>query len=443
VPASLKYNWPAEIEKFTDEKFVVVDGSPKKREEQWLDRHAFFTVVNYELVLEDLFGGRAYKTEEVEDSDTPEERERKRLKNERAEKSAAKSQARMLRLASVRGRIWDMIIADEAHALRTHASKRSRNLKELRSRFRIALTGTPIDGKLEELHSVMGFVEPGLFVKKVRFLQRHAVYDHFGQRIVRYKRVNEVKEAIQPYFIRRLKKQVLKDLPDKVYQNVQVSLSKREQKIYDELAASAHELTEDADIRVVIVRCKQFCDHPNLVGIENCQGSKLEVFLTMLDELVIQGGHKVIVFSQYSEMTDILLVEMERMGLRCLYIHGGLTDKRARFEMQAKFNDDPNVDVMLGTDAMKEGLNLTGADYVINYDDAWSPSVMKQREDRSHRIGQEEVVHVINFICRNTIEARIREVLYNKETLTADILGDDVDEFTSRGLSPRDIARLL
>jgi SNF2 family DNA or RNA helicase len=141
-------------------------------------------------------------------------------------------------------------------------------------------------------------------------------------------------------------------------------------------------------------------------------------------------------------MCEILIKEFEAMGLKYLYIWGG-TDQKRRADMQKEFNEDQKIDVIIGTDAMSCGLNLTGADYVINYDDFWSPSIMAQREDRSHRIGQKNVVTVINFICRDTIEERIRDVLYNKSRVTAETLGDNTEEFVLRRLNPRELAKLL
>ena len=111
--------------------------------------------------------------------------------------------------------------------------------------------------------------------------------------------------------------------------------------------------------------------------------------------------------------------------------------------MQAEFREDKSIDMMLGTDAMSTGLNLQAATYVINYDDRWSPSIMSQREDRAHRIGQKLVVTVVNFICRDTIEERIRDTIYRKNVVTAQVLGDETDEAVLKRLGPMDMAKLL
>jgi SNF2 family DNA or RNA helicase len=465
VPPSLKYNWSLEIEKWTDEKYVVIDGPPDDRVAQWLKKDVFFYVVNFELLLEDLFGGRNYKEKENETTQQKIEREAK----------MAKSAKRARILKPIKDRRWGFITVDEAHALKNSMSKRSKNVRSLRSKFRMALTGTPMDGRLEELHSVMEFVCPGLFGSRTRFMQRHAETDFYGK-VKKYKRIGEVKNKISPHFIRRLKKDVLHDLPDKVYNNRMVLMTPAEKKTYKMLANSGHVATLESEALVATIRCKQFCDSPNLVanGLEReltrhpndgrkierrnhpnlneiekeinslrkLKSSKLEIFKEILQEVVIENAHKVLIFSQYAEMVKVLMEVFDEMGLKYLCIWGA-TDKKLRADYQKRFNEDKTIDIMVGTEAMSTGLNFTSANYVINYDDNWAPAFMAQREDRAHRIGQKNVVTVINFICVDTIEERIRSVLYEKSSISAQALGDDTDEMVLKRLGPQDVAKLL
>lgn len=334
----------------------------------------------------------------------------------------------------------DAIVAN-CHYIKNHSSRRTKAIKGLQSKFRMGLTGTPLDGRLEELHSLMEFIVPGLFESKHKFLQRHAEFDFWG-RIKQYKKIDEVREKIQPFFIRRLKKDVLVDLPDKIYENRFVVLSQKERKAYNALAKRGHEATEDATAMETTLRCKQFCDHPELVDVEISQHSKLDAFLDVLDEIVVANGNKIIVFTQYTSMADLIKPELEKLKLKYLYLHGG-TPSKDRAGMQDKFNTDPSIDVILGTDAMSLGLNLTGASYVVNFDDCWSPSIMTQREDRAFRIGQKNTVTVVNFICRDTIEERIRNVLYGKSSISTEVLGDDIDKAVLMRLGPAEVAKLL
>ena len=448
VPASLKWNWPIEIEKFTSERYVVIDGTPDHRIQCWLGNYEtsfgkggkivyrkakkkpFFYVVNFELILEDLFGGRQHKIKSDDDAEAI----------QRKLKATGRSKVRAERLRSVRSRVWDFLSVDEAHALAGHNSKRSSNTKSMRANFKLAMTGTPLDGKLEQLHSVFEFVKPGLFMSKTRFLQRHADFDFWGK-VKKYKRISEVREKIRPYFLRRLKKDVLKDLPDKIYVNIYIELTVKEKKAYDSIADRTHECSEDAEALVRTIRCKQFCDHPELVG-ETMKSSKMTIFMDTVDELVSQNAEKVIIFSQYKQMLDLIALELKKSNIRFLRIDGD-TDKRERAAMTQKFNEDPKIDAIIGTEAMSQGLNLQGASYVINYDDNWQPLVMRQREDRAHRHGQKNTVTVINFVCKDTIEERIRDVLYGKEVVSAEVLGDGTDETVLKRLGPQDIAKLL
>lgn len=431
TPASLKFNWPIEIDKFTDEKYVIIDGTSDERIVQWLRSDVFFYIVNYELLLEDLFGGREFKEK---DGETAHQKVRR-------EQHKAKAETRKRLLAPIRNRVWDFMAVDECHAMKHHGSKRTRNVKDLNAKFRMALTGTPMDGRLEELHSIMGFVAPGLLASKTRFYQKHVETDFYGK-VTGYKRLGEVSKAIQPFFLRRLKKDVLPDLPDKIYENKIVVLTPKEREIYLSLAEGGHEATEDAEAVVAIIRCKQFCNWPCQVDASCTASSKMDMFRDVLDEVVLQNGHKILIFSQYKEMVNILVGVLDEMGIKYLRIDGD-TPKLARAEYQKKFEGDKSIDAMIGTEAMSTGLNFASADYVLNYDDNWSPSVMAQREDRCHRIGQRNVVTVVNFICKDTIEDRIRSVIYHKNKITAQVLGDGTDEAVLMRLGPRDVAKLL
>lgn len=337
--------------------------------------------------------------------------------------------------------VADGVLVSNCQALKHHSSTRTQNVLNLKAKCRMALTGTPMDGRLEELHSLMQFVAPGLLMSKTRFFQRHVETDFWG-RVTGYKRMGEVSQKIQQFFLRRLKRDVLKDLPDKVYENRLVSLTAEEHKIYKALAEQGHEATEDVLAVVSVIRCKQFCNYPQMVDASCTTTSKMDSFREVLDEVVVQNGHKALVFSQYKEMLNILVPELEKMGIKYMRIDGD-TPPIERASMQKKFNEDKSLDVMIGTEAMSTGLNFQSADYVINYDDNWSPAIMAQREDRCHRNGQRNVVTVVNFICRDTIEERIRGVIYAKNRVTAQVLGDETDDMVLRRLGPKDVCQLL
>ena len=431
TPASLKYNWPEDIKKFTNETCVVIDGTPAQREEQWFS-DAFFKIVNYELVVEDFGESRPIK---INIDDSPEQVVKK-------EKRIEAQKLRKQKLSKFKNKTHEIIICDEVHALKNPKSKRSKAVKSLKSRFRMGLTGTPIDGRLEELHSIMDWIIPSLFESKSRFLRRYGETDFFGA-LTGYRDIAEVRERIQPFFLRRLKKNVLKDLPDKIYVNRYVTLSNKEKKIYEQIKSGEHPSVEGEEAMVMAMRAKQFCDDPMWKSGEiNVPQSKLEAFKELLQEICIDNMQKLIVFTQYSTMLHKLVEIIEEVGLKHLSIYGE-TDKKVRIDYCKQFNTDPAIDVIIGTEAMSTGLNMTGGDVVLNYDDNWSPAIMRQREDRAHRNGRKGNVTVINMICRGTIEERIRDVLYGKESINDEALGDGTDESVLKRMSNDDIAKLL
>lgn len=452
VPASLKYNWAIEISKFTNEKFVVIDGKKEDRINQWKglcytsrnergkfinspvtceEEKPFFYVVNYELITEDLFGKKT-KTKKNDDIEKINKRKERQLKEKE----------HLLKLKDIKKKIFGLIIYDEIHMSKNPKAQRTQNAKQLKALQKIGLTGTPIDGKLEELWCIYDLLVPGLFGSKTRFLDKYAIKD-FWQSIIGYKNVHEVKEIIKPFFLRREKEKVLKDLPKKIYKNIYVSLSEEERKIYDKLAEGKHEKYFDEEPMVLAIRCKQFCDFPQLAQIECSKHSKLDMLKTTLEELILGNMEKVILFTQYSQMAEIIIEEvLKPMKIKFMYI-SGQTSKQERGEMQRMFNEDKEVDLIIGTEAMSTGLNFQAASYVVNYDDNWSPAIMEQREGRAWRIGQKNLTVIINFICSDTIEERIRQTLYEKAKLSSEAIGDEVDDLVLKRLGNNEIRGLL
>lgn len=431
TPASLKFNWPIEIAKFTKEKFQVIDGTPEKRVAQWLNPEAFFFIANYELLQEDFHGGRARKSNEDASPETL----------VRAISKSQDLQRRTAALSGVRDREWGMVVVDEIHYIKGK-STRTTNVKALRGKYRLGLSGTPLDGRLEELHSVMDFIVPGLLGSRTRFLQRHAVTNFWGQ-ITGYVHVDEVREKIGNFYIRRLKQDVLKELPAKVYQNIVVTLSAPERQLYKQIASRKHEITEDAQAMTAVLRCKQLLCHPSLIGMTASSCSKLSAFKDAIEEIVVQNQSKVVIFTQFKQMIPFLTGVLEDLKVKCMVIDGD-TDKQVRAAMQEKFNKDETIMAMVGTDAMSTGLNFQSAEYVIHYDNSWQNSIMTQRNDRIHRIGKDGSSTIIEFTCHDTIEERIRNVLAGKESVSAEVLGDSADSTMSIGsLSPMDMLNML
>lgn len=408
-PASVKYNWLNEVYKFTNEKAIVIDGGVVDRIEKWFDTSTYYKIVNYEIFTRDLYCGGSTDNR-IPDCDI------------------------------ILNSQFDVCIVDEIHYIKTHKSQRTKALKKFKCETKIGLTGTPIDGKLEELHSIFDFLKPGLFTSKTRFMKRHAIYNYFGA-VEGYKHVEEVKEKITPYYIRRLKKNVLTDLPDKIFQDIYVEFDNKAMKEYRKLASRKHEITEEKEAIVALIRCRQYCNFPATIGIDK-PSAKFNKLVETLDTVVKENKHKAIIFSQYKETTDLLVSELESK-YNLLYLHGGIGALK-RVDMCKDFNDETKgYEIIIMTDAGSTGINLQSASYVIMYDDNYSPAIMQQRWDRAHRIGQKNTVNVIRFICKDTIEERVRSVLDKKLEVNSQVLDEDYSEFSVGSFSNKELLKLL
>ncbi len=410
--ASIKYNWVAEIGKFTCERALVIDGDEEKRRRKWMASGYFFKIVNYEIVVRDLFVDPG-----------------RRVPLSREEEAFRRSMEKS----------FDMIIVDEIHAIKNHQALRTKALKQLVSKYRVGLSGTPVDGHLEELHSIFEFLKPGLFESRGRFLDRHAVFDTFGN-IQAYIGVDEVRKKLGPYYIRRLKEKVLPDLPEKIFKNIYVELDGPEMKIYRELIKGSHEITEETQAAEKVLRARQFLDFPELLDLRN-KSQKFLIFRELLEELIDCNGEKVIVFTQYREVLDLILFNL-RGKYSCLQIHGGV-DSRQRVDIVNRFNDDPGCHVLIGTDAMSTGLNIGGANAVIHYEDNYSPAIMQQRNDRAHRATTRHSVTIYRFICKDTIEEHVRTILGEKMDLNNQVFDESCTEFGVGSLTNLDLLKYL
>ena len=419
-PASVKHNWMNEIKKFTDEKCLVIEGDITERFEKWFSQDVFFKIVNYEIFTRDLV---------FFDKKTLDENG----------KEISKKDVRIPDADKILNGFFDVNILDEIHYMKTHRSLRTRAIKKMKCEKRIGLTGTPLDGRLEELHSIFGFLVPGLFPNKQKFLEKHAKYNYFGG-VEGYVKIDEVREKIEPYYLRRLKKDVLKDLPPKIFKDVYVTLSKKAQGIYDDIASRKSEITLEKEAIVAVVRCRQFCDMPEILDLD-MESDKLKKLKELLFEIIDENKQKVIIFSQYERATRILFRELSKI-YKVVYFYGG-TPPKERIDICNDFNADQSKQIIIMTDAGSVGINLQSATYVIHYDTNYSPAVMAQRSDRAHRIGQKGTVTVIRLICEDTVEQRVLEIIDGKLKINDSVLDENMLEMSLGKLSTRDLLSCL
>lgn len=411
-PASLKYNWRDEVTKFLGMEALVIGHKCKnsqEREKHWIAEGYPFKIVNYELVARDLYCEPKKKDNRI---------------------SCAKAV-----LSS-----FDLVIFDEIQYLKHHSSARTLACRTLQAKYRIGLSGTPIDGRLEEIHSIFQILKPGLFVSKQKFMERYAEYDYFGA-VKGYHHIKEVSDKIAPYYLRRLKEEVLKDLPPKLHQDLHVELSAQNMKAYKDLVKKKNEITEEASAAELLIRARQFLDFPEILGLHN-SSDKYAVFKELLDELVKENHQKVIVFSQYTNTIYWIVknLESEYKGIQVI---DGSVGSEERQEICKRFNADDKYNILVMSDAGCTGLNLPAAHACIMYTDAFSPAVMLQREDRCHRATTKHSVMIYRFITDGTIEEHVRDILAKKQSVNNALLGEKIDSFETGELSNLELLSCL
>lgn len=413
-PASLKYNWVQEIKKFTNENYLVIEGKKEERRDKWLAKGYFFKIVNYEIIVSDLFYARP--------------------RNKRKETIDNRIDCYEYILNN-----QDMIIVDEIQYLKSHSSQRSRALKAFKAKYRIGLTGTPMDGKLEELHSIFDFLKPGLLSNKTHFMNRHAILNEYN-RVIRYLHVDEVKEKIRPYYVRRLKEEVLKDLPPKIFKDIYVELPIRERRVYNDLIKGKNEITEELMAATKVLRARQFLNFPEVLDLRN-PSAKYAMLHELLEELIKDNNEKVIIFTQFRETLELLVKNLSN-EYNIVTIHGGVkTDER--IEICNRFNNNKSVNIIIMTNAGATGLNLASAQSVINYEDDFSPATNLQRFDRAHRANTKHTVTIYRFITVDTIEERVREILDEKMMVSNMFLDEANTDLSGDILTNMDLLKLL
>jgi SNF2 family DNA or RNA helicase len=385
APVAVKWQWAQEIEKFIpDASVVVIEGTKVERRKLWKSEARFY-VVNYELLLRDF--------EEMNYCE------------------------------------WDIIIADEATKISNPQAKQAKAIKKLRARRRIAMTGTPISNRANEIWNIIDFCQPGILGNYWTFLQRYCLKNQWGG-IFGYQNMDELREKLKRYMIRRLKYEVLPELPAKIITDIPLELSEEEKTLYKKLKKEILFEIEKNDIAkletpmtiqytlVKMLRLRQLADSTELLG-HNTRSSKLDTLKELLVE-ALDDNKKAIVFTQFAEMADIL--ERELSGYKPLKISGKIKEKYS--DIVARFNNNDEHRVLIMTSAGQFGLNIQRASVIFHYDQEWSLAKMQQREGRSHRIGQERSVQIINLLARGTVDYYVKKVLHAKMDLSNQMLGD-------------------
>ena len=405
APASLVYNWREEFTKFAPGLNVyTLAGKADEREELIKDySNADVLITSYDVLKRDI--------DQYENCEF----------------------------------IYEVI--DEAQYIKNQTTAAAKAVKLINSKNRLALTGTPIENRLSELWSIFDYLMPG-------FLYSYDVFRReYETQIVKYEdkdMTQRLQKMVKPFILRRLKTDVLKDLPDKLEETRVVKFDGEQQKLYDaqvvhmkeEIAKNSEEDFNKNKLKILaeLTRIRQICCDPHLCFENyNGQSAKLESCLELIDS-AIEADHKILLFSQFTSMLKIIEERLLEKEIR-FYKITGATSKKDRIGMVKQFNDDDTPVFLISLKAGGVGLNLTGADMVIHYDPWWNVAVQNQATDRAHRIGQTKKVTVYKMIAKGTIEEKIVKLQETKKDLADSIIsGENVG---ISNLSKEDLMELL
>ncbi len=329
---------------------------------------------------------------------------------------------------------WENVVVDEAQNIKNETAKQTQAIKQLQGRYKIALTGTPVENRLSELWSIMEFLNPGYLGTGTDFRQSFAIP------IERYhnaERSQTLKKLVQPFMLRRLKtdKTIIQDLPDKMEMNVFCNLTQEQASLYEAVVKEMMERIEQSDgmerrglILATLMKLKQVCNHPAHFLSDHSSLARRSGKLARLEEMleeVLEGGEKALIFTQFAEMGELLQQYLEeRFGCEILFLHGS-TPKKQRDMMVQRFQEEQHGAplFLLSLKAGGVGLNLTAANHVFHFDRWWNPAVENQATDRAFRIGQKKNVQVHKFVCVGTLEERIDQMIEQKKELAESIVG--------------------
>jgi superfamily II DNA or RNA helicase len=389
APASVKYQWETEIRKFTGRPVQVIEGGNSVRLTQYA-QPTFYRLINYEIVQRDLEALNAWHP--------------------------------------------DLIVLDEAQRIKNWENKTSRAVKKLRSKYALVLTGTPLENKLEELYSIVQFVDDRRLGPAFQFLHDHRMLDDKGK-LLGYRNLDRLREKLEPILMRRTRGEVLSQLPARTDTTVFVELTDEQRGPYTEEQTTlarlvAKKYLTDLDRRRImccITNLRMLCNSSYLYDKQTQVSPKLDELSELLTELFAAGPHKAVIFSQWEVMLQQAAAVLDALKIEYVLLSGNVPGKDRR-ELIDRFRDDADCRIFLSTDAGGTGLNLQTADTVINLEMPWNPAVLEQRIARVHRMGQHRPVQVFNLVTRGTIEERVLKTLELKQSLFDGVFEGTSDE---------------
>ncbi len=410
-PTSLVENWIEEGEKFTpDLKFLNLTGSPNQRDKAWKEQReeADVWVTSYAVIQRDL---ARYVQSEI-----------------------------------------SAMVLDEAQHIKNRNTHNAKAVKKVNAKNRLVLTGTPVENSVMDLWSIMDFLMPGYLTTHELFRQRFEMPIKSGGAEAVDAQMR-LRKKLQPFLLRRLKKDVAKDLPPKIEKVAYCRMTKDQKLVYHELVNKSNDKLEAMvssqgfqksrmEVLKTLLQLRQACCHLDLLKIDGLNSQapsgKLDMFREMIEE-AMDGGHRVLVFSQFTSMLGILKTELEKMDLKYCYLDGST---KKRMDVVRRFQGDSSIPVFLiSLKAGGTGLNLTGADMVIHYDPWWNPAVENQATDRAYRIGQQKNVYSLKLITRDSVEEKVLALQQRKQAVIDATL--DTESEMLKSLDWEDVQELL
>jgi superfamily II DNA or RNA helicase len=378
-PASVKSQWRSEILRFSERECQIVLGSAAERAAQY-ENGCFFTICNYEQVLRDF------------------------LSIERAK--------------------WDLIVLDEGQRIKNWEAKTARTMKSLRSPFALVLSGTPLENRLDDLFSVVEFIDDRRLGPAFRFFNRHRVTDEKG-RVLGYKNLDLLRESLKPVLLRRTRSAVMRDLPPRTTEIVRIpptdeqfEIDGTQMQVVSTIVRKKYISEMDLlRLQKALLLARMAADSTYLVD-KRPPGfsSKLERLEELFEQLAAEEARKIVLFSEWTTMLTLIEKRIERFNLDQVRLDGSVPQKK-RQQLVHRFQRDPACRAFLTTNAGSTGLNLQAANTVINVDLPWNPAVLEQRIARAHRMGQKSPVQVYLLVTEGTIEERLLSTLSAKHDL--------------------------
>ncbi|HMX39765.1 MAG TPA: DEAD/DEAH box helicase [Saprospiraceae bacterium] len=388
APTSLKYQWKTELKKFADEEATVVEGVATVRHNIHRNGETVYKIASYHSALYD---------------------------------SQAMDEAG-----------YDLVILDEAQRIKNWRTKIAQSVRRVNSRHVFVLTGTPIENNLEELYGLVQFVDPFALGPRHVFFPRYQTTDDNG-RVIGYDHLGEIRQLLADRLIRRTKREVLKQLPKRTDKNLVVPMTQQQREMHREFADQVAKLVlkwqrmkflDEQDRQKLLKNLslmRMVCDSTYIVDQSTNYQTKVDELLNILQEILEIEGEKVVVFSQWARMNDLVVNALDSIGVSYRYLHGSVPG-RERGALYTEFNENPEVRVFVSTDAGGVGLNLQSAAWLINLDIPWNPGILEQRIGRIYRLGQEKPVNIINLVAQESIEHNMLGVIQFKKGVAEGVL---------------------